>query len=110
MIQLDQRQLGKSDIVVLSLGIGVWSWGDSRFWGYGKGYLREDIRQVYKACLDAGINFFDTAEMYGGGEKDERDTSPCSKKCDRGEKMVTGMPIDARENARPKSTPGVRLI
>jgi aryl-alcohol dehydrogenase-like predicted oxidoreductase len=70
MIQLDQRQLGKSDIVVPSLGIGVWSWGDSRFWGYGKGYSREDIRQAYKACLDAGINFFDTAEMYGGGESE----------------------------------------
>ncbi|SRR5258706_8685648 len=38
MIQLDQRQLGKSDIVVPALGIGVWSWGDSGFWGYGKGY------------------------------------------------------------------------
>jgi hypothetical protein len=29
---------------------------------------------------------------------------------DHGEEMGTGMPIDARENARPKSTPGVRLI
>ena len=70
MIQLDQRQLGKSDIVVPSSGIGVWSWGDSRFWGYGKGYSREDIRQAYKACLDAGINFFDTAEIYGSGESE----------------------------------------
>jgi hypothetical protein len=42
--------------------------------------------------------------------KDVRDTSVCSKKRDRMEEMGTGMPIDARENARPKSTPGGRLI
>ena len=41
---------------------------------------------------------------------DERGISPCSKKRDHGVEMGTGMPIDARENARPKSTPDVRLI
>ncbi len=70
MIQLDQRQLGKSDIVVPALGVGVWSWGDKSTWGYGTSYTRADITQAYKACLDAGLNFFDTAEMYGGGESE----------------------------------------
>lgn len=70
MIQVDQRQLGASGIAVPPLGVGVWSWGDKNFWGYGKDYNREDITQAYKACLDAGLNFFDTAEMYGGGESE----------------------------------------
>jgi aryl-alcohol dehydrogenase-like predicted oxidoreductase len=70
MIQLDQRQLGKSGIVVPALGVGVWSWGDKSTWGYGTSYTRADIMQAYKACLDAGLNFFDTAEMYGGGESE----------------------------------------
>ena len=67
MIQVDQRQLGASNIVIPALGVGVWSWGDVRFWGYGKTYTRDDITGAYQACLNAGLNFFDTAEMYGDG-------------------------------------------
>ncbi len=70
MIQLDQRQLGASPITVPALGVGVWSWGDSNFWNYGQSHTREDINQAYKACLDAGLNFFDTAEIYGSGESE----------------------------------------
>jgi aryl-alcohol dehydrogenase-like predicted oxidoreductase len=70
MLQLNQRQLGASGIMVPSLGVGVWSWGDRGFWGYGQGYTRDDITQAYKACLDDGLNFFDTAEMYGSGESE----------------------------------------
>lgn len=70
MIRVDQRHLGASGIAVSPLGVGVWSWGDKGFWGYGKDYTREDISQAYKACQDAGLNFFDTAEMYGRGESE----------------------------------------
>ncbi len=82
MIQLDQRQLGTSGIVVPSLGVGVWSWGDRGFWGYGQGYTRADITQAYAACLDAGLNFFDTAEMYGRGES-ERILGECVREVGR---------------------------
>ncbi|QBD76286.1 aldo/keto reductase [Ktedonosporobacter rubrisoli] len=67
MIQVGQRQLGASGIMVPSLGIGIWSWGDRQYWDYGQNYTREDISQAYKVCLDAGLNFFDTAEIYGSG-------------------------------------------
>jgi len=70
MIKVDQRHLGASGIAVSPLGVGVWSWGDKSFWGYGKDYTRDDITQAYKACQDAGLNFFDTAEMYGRGESE----------------------------------------
>ena len=70
MIQLDQRHLGASGIVVPPMGVGVWSWGDKSFWGYGQDYTREDVTLAYKACLDNGLNFFDTAEMYGRGESE----------------------------------------
>src|SRR5260370_33657354 len=70
MIQLDKRHLGASGIVVPPMGVGVWSWGDKSFWGYGQDYTREDVTQAYKACQDAGLNFFDTAEMYGRGESE----------------------------------------
>jgi aryl-alcohol dehydrogenase-like predicted oxidoreductase len=82
MLQLDQRQLGASGIVVPPMGVGVWSWGDKGFWGYGQDYHREDVTQAYKACQDTGLNFFDTAEMYGGGES-ERILGACIREDDR---------------------------
>src|SRR5690242_17630081 len=82
MIKVDQRHLGASGIAVSPLGVGVWSWGDKNFWGYGKDYTREDVSQAYKACLDAGLNFFDTAEMYGQGES-ERILGECIREDDR---------------------------
>ncbi|HEU0003124.1 MAG TPA: aldo/keto reductase [Ktedonobacteraceae bacterium] len=82
MIQLDQRQLGKSGIVVPALGVGVWSWGDKSTWGYGTTYTRADISQAYRACLDAGLNFFDTAEIYGNGAS-ERILGECMREDNR---------------------------
>ena len=67
MLQVDQRQLGASGLTVPALGVGIWSWGDTRYWQYGQNYTREDVSQAYRACLDAGLNFFDTAELYGSG-------------------------------------------
>src|SRR5437660_12053918 len=86
MIQLDQRQLGASGIVVPALGVGIWSWGDTRFWNYGKDYTREDIMQAYRACLDAGLNFVDIAEIYGSGES-ERILGAC-RRADEGPIMI----------------------
>jgi aryl-alcohol dehydrogenase-like predicted oxidoreductase len=70
MLQVDQRHLGASSLVVPALGVGIWSWGDTRYWKYGQDYTREDITRAYRACLDAGLNFFDTAEIYGNGESE----------------------------------------
>lgn len=78
MITVNQRLLGATGISVPPLGVGVWSWGDKGFWGYGRSYTREDITQAYKVCLDAGLNFFDTAEIYGQG-KSERILGECRR-------------------------------
>jgi Predicted oxidoreductases (related to aryl-alcohol dehydrogenases) len=82
VIQLDQRQLGASDITVPALGVGTWSWGDKNFWGYGTTYTRDDIAAIYRFCLDNGLNFFDTAEIYGKGES-ERLLGACHRQDDR---------------------------
>ncbi|GCE25655.1 hypothetical protein KDA_11390 [Dictyobacter alpinus] len=78
MIGTDQRQLGATGISVPALGIGTWSWGDTGLWGYGKSFTRDDITQAYKLCLDNGLNFFDTAEIYGKGES-ERILGECRR-------------------------------
>lgn len=62
--------LGKSGVEVCSLGVGTWSWGDKLFWGYGGDYDANDVRKAFEATLEAGVNFFDTAEVYGLGESE----------------------------------------
>lgn len=62
--------LGKSNIQVSALGIGTWAWGDKLFWNYGKDYGLEDVKSAFNAAIDAGVNFFDTAEIYGMGESE----------------------------------------
>ncbi len=62
-----RRRLGASGITVSALGVGTWSWGDAPFWGYGGAPDRTEIAAAFRASLDAGVTFFDTAEMYGGG-------------------------------------------
>ena len=65
--------LAGTDLSVSWLGVGTWAWGDKSTWGMG-GYdssLTEDtIREAWEASIDAGVRFFDTAEVYGGGESE----------------------------------------
>jgi aryl-alcohol dehydrogenase-like predicted oxidoreductase len=64
--------LGKTEIQIPPLGIGAWAWGDKLFWGFGSGYSDADCKAAFDASIAAGINFFDTAEIYGNGHS-ERD-------------------------------------
>ena len=59
--------LGKTEIQIPHLGVGAWAWGDRRFWNYGQGYDEADIRGAFDASLAGGVNFIDTAEVYGSG-------------------------------------------
>lgn len=55
------------------MGVGTWAWGDRNVWGMG-GYdaaLTEDaITQAWNTSIDAGVELFDTAEVYGDGESE----------------------------------------
>jgi aryl-alcohol dehydrogenase-like predicted oxidoreductase len=55
----------------IELGIGTWAWGDRLIWGYGNGYKDTDLKSVFDYCLEAGIQFFDTAEVYGQGQSEK---------------------------------------
>lgn len=63
-------RLGATDLQVSAMGAGAWAWGDSLFWGYGKGYGEKQVAGAFKASLEAGINFIDTAEIYGFGRSE----------------------------------------
>jgi len=51
------------------IGLGTWQFG-SRAWGYGRSYASRDAFLIVEEALEAGINFFDTAEIYGFGKSE----------------------------------------
>jgi aryl-alcohol dehydrogenase-like predicted oxidoreductase len=55
----------------VQMGIGTWAWGDRLYWGFGRNYNENDLRESFQVCLDAGINFFDTAEIYAQGKSEQ---------------------------------------
>jgi aryl-alcohol dehydrogenase-like predicted oxidoreductase len=64
------RRLGKTDIIVSPIGLGVMEMSGGGGGLIGKVFpsiSQEDKNAIIKAALDGGINFFDTAEMYGAG-------------------------------------------
>lgn len=63
--------LGPDGPTVPKLCIGTWAWGDKLFWNYGSDYGPDQVREAFEASLDAGVNFFDTAEVYGPAVSEE---------------------------------------
>ncbi|MBK1990567.1 aldo/keto reductase [Sphaerospermopsis aphanizomenoides BCCUSP55] len=63
--------LGQNGVTVPPLCIGTWAWGDKLFWNYGDSYGEEQLQAAFNAALDAGVTFFDTAEVYGLGLSEE---------------------------------------
>lgn len=59
--------LGKNGITVNQLCLGTWAWGDKLFWNYGDNYGENELYAAFTKALDAGVTFFDTAEVYGLG-------------------------------------------
>ena len=66
---MEFKELGKSGVKVSAIGIGTWQWG-SREWGWGRDYGREDVLAAFQYALENGINFVDTAEIYGRGKSE----------------------------------------
>jgi aryl-alcohol dehydrogenase-like predicted oxidoreductase len=63
-------ELGQTGIDVSRIGLGTWSWGDRLVWGFGRGYGEPEVEAAYRAGRVAGIDFYDTAEVYGGGRSE----------------------------------------
>lgn len=70
------RQLGRSGLTVSVVGLGCNNFGGNPVHAesgtvYGK-LSREDARAVIDVAFDAGVTFFDTADVYGGGGSEEQ--------------------------------------
>jgi aryl-alcohol dehydrogenase-like predicted oxidoreductase len=65
--EMKTRQLGKSNLKVSEIGLGLWAIGGA-MWGPVQD--NESIKTIHEA-LDSGITFFDTADVYGDGHSEE---------------------------------------
>ncbi len=64
---LRKRQLGRSNIEVTEIGLGLWAAGGDEWGPIEDG----EILNTIDFALDAGVNFFDTADVYGRGHSEE---------------------------------------
>jgi aryl-alcohol dehydrogenase-like predicted oxidoreductase len=67
------RSLGRTGIMVTPIGLGCWQFSKQKnmagkFWPTLEESL---IERIVSLSIDGGINWFDTAEMYGGGESEK---------------------------------------
>src|SRR4029078_4459405 len=61
---MNYRRLGDSDLEVSEISLGSWL-------TYSGGVGREQTEDWTEAAFEAGINFFDTANVYGRGAAEE---------------------------------------
>ena len=68
---MQTRQLGKTDIEITPLGLGTWAIGGG---GWANGWGPQDDQDsiaTIKRALELGINWVDTAAVYGLGHSEE---------------------------------------
>ena len=63
---MNYRTLGRTEISVSNIGLGTWAFASSV---YGAAEDGESIRAI-RSAIDEGVNFFDTAPLYGKDGKD----------------------------------------
>ncbi len=63
--------LGTSNVLVSPIGLGVMTWGDGSR-SYGGTLGKEAETGAFDASLASGVDFFDTAEIYGRGSSERR--------------------------------------
>lgn len=69
---MEYRQFGKSGLKVPALSFGTGTFGGTSefFKRWGETDVKDATRMV-DLCLDAGVNFFDTADIYSRGASEE---------------------------------------
>jgi aryl-alcohol dehydrogenase-like predicted oxidoreductase len=68
---MDKRRLGNSDMDITVLGLGAWAIGGGG-WAFSWGPQDDsDSIRAIREGLDAGINWIDTAAVYGLGHSEE---------------------------------------
>lgn len=77
---MKMTQLGSSDLEISRIGIGAWAMGGPWEWGWGTQDDQDSIDTIHHA-LARGINWIDTAPVYGLGHS-ESVVGTALKQCD----------------------------
>ena len=67
-MSMKYKKLGKSGIEVSEIGFGAWS--IALDW-WGKKIEEDEAKRMLKKAYDLGINYFETADMYGKGKSEK---------------------------------------
>jgi aryl-alcohol dehydrogenase-like predicted oxidoreductase len=62
---MEHRELGRTGYGLSEVGFGAWAIGGT--WG---NVSDEDSMAALRRALDLGVNFFDTADVYGDGRSE----------------------------------------
>lgn len=63
------RRLGKSDLELTVIGLGTWAIGGQWQYGWGPQDDNASVRTI-RAAIEAGVNWIDTAPIYGCGHSE----------------------------------------
>jgi aryl-alcohol dehydrogenase-like predicted oxidoreductase len=63
---MKERSFGKTGRVVSQVGLGCWQLGSD----WGKAINEQEALSILNAAFDAGVTFFDTADVYGDGRSE----------------------------------------
>ncbi|NHN35519.1 aldo/keto reductase [Paenibacillus sp. S3N08] len=69
---MEYVHLGKTGLKISQIGLGCWNFGSSNPpWGKPGKVEASDAIEIIHQAIDKGINFFDTANRYTGGDAEE---------------------------------------
>ncbi len=68
---MDQTRLGTTGLQVSRICLGMMSFGEPARGGHPWSLGEDDARPIVRAALDAGITFYDTANVYSAGSSEE---------------------------------------
>jgi aryl-alcohol dehydrogenase (NADP+) len=96
---MEYTRLGRSGLQVSRIAVGCMSWGEggaTRPWTKDEAFAEQTIR----TALEAGVNFFDTANVYSAGTSEEYTGRSLWKHADR-EDVVLATKVNGRMRPGP---------
>ena len=68
---MERKQIGKSGLFVSELCLGCMTFGEPKRGNHAWTLPEEQSKPLIRQALDAGIDFFDTANVYSDGSSEE---------------------------------------
>ena len=105
-IPISKRTLGKTSLSVTPIGLGMMEFsGGGGLIGFAFPTIsQEEKNATVRAGLDGGVNWFDTAELYGGGVSEglavegAKGGWQAGSRCNRSDQMVAPFPYSRQYN------------